>query len=209
MCQTRVSNQPFTHAKYLFASWIPAYDILHLLQGSQWDRNHQSSHQNRAQDLLKIEGTRIIIFGKNVPRKFSPWRCRLRLPKTIGKYSLNVMCCNKLSIENQRWQDGGKKMIKEISKRKTWIRAALMCRASWNRVSSPQWGFNLFRSLAIRLCCLIEFNDYPPISTVTIKLAWMITIETWSSWCGWDRERSVRSPLGPQSRNRRRPGMSL
>ena len=49
---------------------------------------------------------------------------------------------------------------KEISKRKTWIRAALMCRASWNRVSSPQWGFNLFRSLAIRLCCLIECNDY-------------------------------------------------
>ena len=35
-----------------------------------------------------------------------------------------------------------------------------MCRASWNRVSSPQWGFNLFRSLAIRLCCLIECNDY-------------------------------------------------
>ena len=49
---------------------------------------------------------------------------------------------------------------KEILKRKTWIRAALMCRASWNRVSSPQWGFNLFRSLAIRLCCLIECNDY-------------------------------------------------
>ena len=35
-----------------------------------------------------------------------------------------------------------------------------MCRASWNRVSSPQWGFNLFSSLAIRLCCLIECNDY-------------------------------------------------
>ena len=109
------STQPVFHARKIFVWFeclfeclfvLNACDILHLLQGSQRDRNHQSSHQNRAQDLLKIENKNIIIFGKTVPRKSSPWRCRLRLPKTIGKYSLNVMCCNKLSIENQQWQDG-------------------------------------------------------------------------------------------------------
>ena len=82
MCQTRVSNQPSTHTKYLFVLnaclnvclsvclfVLNACDILYLLQGSQWDRNHQNSHQNRAQDLLKIEGTRIIIFGQNCSQK--------------------------------------------------------------------------------------------------------------------------------------------
>ena len=37
------------------------------------------------------------------------------------------------------------------------MRAALMCRASWNRVSSPQCGFNLLSSRAIRLCCLWRY----------------------------------------------------
>ena len=120
LCQTRVPNQSSMHKKYLFALnaclnvclfVLNACDILYLLQGSQRDRNHQSSHQNRAQDLLKIENKKIVIFGKTVPREFSPWRCRLRLPKTIGKYSLNVMCCNKLRIDNQRCS-GGKMVVK-------------------------------------------------------------------------------------------------
>ena len=122
------STQPAFHARKIFVCFeclfeclfvffvLNAYDILYLLQGSQWDRNHQNSHQSRVPDLKgwDLRTRRLFFFGNTVPRKSSPWRCRLRLPKTIGKYSLNVMCCNKLSIENQRWQDGGIIALHEV-----------------------------------------------------------------------------------------------
>ena len=96
---------------------------------------------NSVAQLLKKLMTEVNFCCCNI---FSPCRCRFRFPKTIGKYSLNVMCCKR--VWNIFYQE------------KTWMRAALMWRASWNNVSSSQWGFNLLSSLSIRLCCLAIFT---------------------------------------------------
>ena len=106
------------------------------------------------------------------------------------------MCCKRWSI-----------LYQGESCENTWMRAALMWRASWNKVSSPQWGFNLPNSLAIRLCCLAPHiaHCHQDHNLNYHLIMIMIKMITWSSWCESGKEQFARSLSDPRSGSRTHP----